>query len=336
VTNAWLDEIERGIFLGETMANWKSLLNDDPTEWLLEETNPHVRYFALRWLLGKPEGNTVVAKTRQAIAESAPITKIAERQRPQGYWGSDPRPLHGTQGLLMLLLWLGAPPSDTIRRAMDYQIDGCLSENGAYGIMMKGRMMWLPCHGAEFLRMMLRYGYSGDLRSRKLLDWLVSIQQPDGVWPCVSKAKPFPCMWATADVLRAFRDIPSSWATREVIESRTRVVELFLNSNLCQYKRRKPSPEWFQFGFPLRYTSDILEVLELIAPYVSPADERIRGGLDLVLKKQNKKGQWLCEKRPRGGMWMEQYVELEKIGEPSKWVTLHAVRMLKTLYAEKK
>jgi hypothetical protein len=315
------------------MSNWKSLLNDDPTDWLLEETNPSVRYFALRWLLAKPEGSTEVAKTKHAIAKSAPVQKIIEQQRPGGYWGADPRPHHGTRGPLMLLMWLGAPPNDSIKLAMDYRIDGCLSENGAYGVRIWGRRVWLPCHGAELLRLMLWYGYADDPRSRNLLHWLVSVQESDGVWPCISKAKPFPCMWATADALRAFRDIPSSWTTAGVVESRNRAVELFLNSNLCQYRKRKPSPEWFRFGFPLLYTSDILEVLELIAPYVSPADKRIRQGLDLVLNKQDRKGRWPNEKHPRAGKWIEKYVDLEEIGEPSKWVTLHAMRMLKILYA---
>jgi hypothetical protein len=29
---------------------------------------------------------------------------------------------------------------------------------------------------------------------------------------------------------------------------------------------------------------------------------------------------------------MEQFITLEKLGQPSKWVTLHALRMLKRLY----
>jgi hypothetical protein len=328
------------------MSNWKSLLNDDAIDWLLEESNPHVRYFALRWLLGRPETNQDVAKTRQAIAQSAPIRKILQRQRPEGYWGSDARPHHGTRGPLMLLMWLGAPKNDVIEKALDYRIKGCLLANGAYGIEITASAVWrpchsgrrvlLPCHGAELLRLIIRYGYADDPRGRKLLGWLVRTQQSDGVWSCVSRVKPFPCMWATADILRAFRELPSNWITAEVRAARDRAVELFLNSNLCRYGQHKPSPDWFQFGFPLQWTSDILDVLESVAPFVTPIDKRIREGLDIVLKKQDKKGRWACEKHPKGGKWIEQYIALEKIGEPSKWVTLHAQRMLKTVYAKEK
>ncbi len=318
------------------MSHWKSLLNDDATDWLLEESNSHVRYFALRWLLGQPESNRDVATTKQAIAQSAPVQRIIQRQRPEGYWGSDARPHHGTRGPLVLLMWLGAPKNDAIEKAIDYRINGCILENGAYGIEIKGRMVLLPCHGAELLRLMLRYGYADDRRCRNLLGWLVRTQQLDGVWSCISKVKPFPCLWATADILRAFRELPSNWITAEVRASRARAAELFLNSNLCQYGNQKPSPDWFRFGFPLQWTSDALDMLESVAPFVTPTDKRIQEGLDLVLQKQDKKGRWACEKRPKGGKWIEQYVALEKIGEPSKWVTLHDLRLLKTVYAKEK
>lgn len=58
------------------MTNWKSLLNRDATDWLLEESNPSVRYFTLRWLLDKSESDKEVVKAKQAIAQSAPVQKL--------------------------------------------------------------------------------------------------------------------------------------------------------------------------------------------------------------------------------------------------------------------
>jgi hypothetical protein len=171
------------------MDNYKSLLKSDPTSWLLEESNPHVRYFALRWLFDESEHSKPVVKTKEAIARSAPVLKLTERQRPSGGWGADPRSHHSTRG---------------------------------------------------------------------------------------------------------------------------------------------------PFGYPLHYTSDILEVLELVAPYVHPNDDRIQQALGIVLKKQDKRGRWACEKHLRAAKWIEQYLPPEEIGEPSKWVTLHAMWMLKTLYTDKR
>ena len=61
---------------GGRMSDWKSLLNGDPTDWLLEESNPSVRYYTLRWLLDLPEGDPDVVIVAQAITQSAPIRKL--------------------------------------------------------------------------------------------------------------------------------------------------------------------------------------------------------------------------------------------------------------------
>lgn len=317
------------------MSTWKSLLKDDATEWLLEESNPFIRYFTLRWLLEKTDDDPEILLASQAIARSDAVNKLLRRQRPEGYWGSDPRPHHGTKDNLQLLMFVGYKGDERVKKGLEYRIKGCLQDDGSYGIELKGRIVKVPCHGADLLQQMIWFGYNDDPRAKKLLNWLLDIQEEDGVWPCVSKLKPFSCLWATADVLRAYRELPPEWISPQVVESRIRAIEQFLNSNLYQYGRTKPSPRWLEFGFPLRFDSDILEVLELIAPYISPNEERIQEGLNLVLKKQDESGRWPCEKHPKGGQWMDKFIGLEEIGQPSKWVTLHALRMLKSLFEEK-
>ena len=174
----------------------------------------------------------------------------------------------------------------------------------------------------------------GDSRTQRLLHWLVQIQGEDGIWPCLFKVKPFTCTWATVDVLRAYQDLPSEWVTPQITESRRLAMEQLLNSGLYQYGKGKPSPKWLKFGYPLRFDSDILEVMELLAPYVKPDEGRIQAGLKIILQKQDDAGRWPCEKHPQGCHWMESFVKFDEIGKPSKWVTLHALKMLKTLYAK--
>ena len=314
------------------MSEWKSLLNDDPTGWLLEESDPSVRYFTLRWLMDKPEEDSEVLAASRSIAGCAPVKKILKKQRPAGYWGSDPNPHAGSRGHLLLLAWLGFKGNVASSRSMQAYLDNCITENGSYAVTLKGRTIYIPCHAANLLRMMVWFGFAGDPRGPKILDWLLGIQQADGVWPCISKLRPFPCLWATACVLRAIQDLPGDWVTPAVEAARWQAIELFLNSGLSQYGKEKPSPLWYQFGFPLQWDTDILEVLELIAPFISPNEPRIQKDLGVVLEKQDPAGRWPREKYPKGGTWMQQYVDFEEIGQPSKWVTLHAMKMLKLLY----
>ncbi len=170
------------------------------------------------------------------------------------------------------------------------------------------------------------------LGARKLLDWLVRTQSETGVWPCPSKLRPFYCQWATAGALRAYADLPADWVTPEVQASRQRGLQYFLNARVFRFGRRKPEPRWVQLGYPLQWESDALDVLELVAPHVCADDERIQEALQLVLNKQDEHGRWPCEKLPKGGKWMLEFMPSERIGEPSKWVTLHALKMLRTLF----
>jgi hypothetical protein len=317
------------------MQNWMSHLKADPTEWLLEETNPHVRYFALRWLLDKAEDDPQVLAASERISLSEPVQKILKQQKPEGYWGSDPRPLHGTKGHLMVLRWLGYKGDEAPQKALNYRLEGCIQEDGGFAYEIKERTMYLPCHGAETLRYMLWFDMDGDPRAKVLLNWLLGTQTEEGGWPCISKANPHSCFWASAVVLRAFSELPRDWVTGEIKEARDLANEMFLAANLYEHHRSlgKPSPRWTEFGFPINFDSDVLEVLTLLGPYVDPDDDRIQEGLGKVLEKQDNAGRWPCEKHPKGGRWVGKYIPLEEIGKPSKWVTLHALRMLKMLYS---
>ena len=57
---------------------WKSCLNADPVEWLLEKENPSVRYWALKDILRKSEEDPAVIQTRAEILQSHPVRKILE------------------------------------------------------------------------------------------------------------------------------------------------------------------------------------------------------------------------------------------------------------------
>lgn len=53
------------------MGNWKSSLNSDPTDWLLEDSNPSVRYFTLKWILDINDADSDVMAACAAISQPA-------------------------------------------------------------------------------------------------------------------------------------------------------------------------------------------------------------------------------------------------------------------------
>ncbi len=94
----------------------------------------------------------------------------------------------------------------------------------------------------------------------------------------------------------------------------------------------RPSSSWFKFGYPIGYITDVLQNLEVLAALGQAQNAHLANALELVLGKQDDQGRWLLEYTYNGKAW----VNIEKKGQPSKWVTLRALRVLKAAYPEPK
>jgi len=336
--------------------HWKQHLRADPIPWLLEPAEPSVRYRALVDLLDRPESDPEVIASRQAIMESPLVQMTLRRQKSDGRWGTRPRAYGETTWRLLFLALLGASPNDAIRRGCDYLLKQGQLPSGAfsYNGQPKG---WLPCYTANAIYILVAFDYQDDPRVSKAVDYLLEHQLPEGGWLCTGRVrKTHSCFWGTAKVLRALARLPEGMRDSRVLAAEGRAIQFLLDSELYKANRRDfgpPHPHWFIFGFPLLVESDVLEMLELVAPWVTPDDPRIQEGLALVLSRQDEMGRWPTEKvlyvhRNGSIAWqladandltllserlgIEELRSLGSIHQPSKWVTLSAVRMLKKLY----
>ncbi|HUS69741.1 MAG TPA: prenyltransferase/squalene oxidase repeat-containing protein [Anaerolineae bacterium] len=319
------------------MEEWKRLLRDDPTAWLLEEDDPSVRYFTLVSLLDRREDDPDVRAAREAINLSDQVRAILDAQRPAGYWDRDKRPYHGVSKHLMVLEHLGYQGHDVrVHRAVEYLFanaqmdDGALSSDKFEG----GRSSVIPCFTANAVRLLHWFGYGEDPRTVKALDYLLRTQRDDGGWLCFERVKKtHACFWATAKALRALEALPADDQTAYVTEAVQRAVSLFLDNGLYRHHSEfgKVSTRWFQFARPLFASTDVLEVLELVALFVAPDDERIEEGLNLVLEKQHERGRWPTEREIPVRKTFP--IPFETVGQPSKWVTLGALNTLRQLYS---
>ena len=70
---------------------------------------------------------------------------------------------------------------------------------------------------------------------------------------------------------------------------------------------------------------DVLEITELLAELGYGNDPRLENAVQFILSKQNPQGRWKLANSLNGKMW----IDIEKRGKPSKWVTLRALRVLK-------
>ena len=137
-----------------------------------------------------------------------------------------------------------------------------------------------------------------------------------------------PCAWGAVKSLRALANLPPALQTAKAKKAKEMAAEFFLSRDLAKadypYTVRV-SGEWFKFGFPLSYTSDVLEASLALCEAGCGRDARLTNAIELVISKRDADGRWAMKHSLNGKMW----VDVEKKGQPSKWVTLRAMRVLK-------
>jgi hypothetical protein len=85
-----------------------------------------------------------------------------------------------------------------------------------------------------------------------------------------------------------------------------------------------PSSTWFKLGFPSGYLADALQNLEVLCELGYASDPRLEPAINWVLSKQTAQGRWINQYAYNGKTW----VDFERQGQASKWVTLRACRVL--------
>jgi hypothetical protein len=139
-----------------------------------------------------------------------------------------------------------------------------------------------------------------------------------------------PCAWGATKVMLAFSLWPEWRRTASVQKAIEQGVEFLLGSEpaLAEYPSGyadKPSGNWWKFGFPVFYVTDLLQIVEALVRLGYGDDPRLANALALVEGKQDPSGRWMLEYDYRGKTW----VDFGTKKQPNKWVTLRALTVLK-------
>jgi len=94
----------------------------------------------------------------------------------------------------------------------------------------------------------------------------------------------------------------------------------------CGYSH-KPSQNWWKFGFPMFYVTDLMQNVEALVGLGHGNNPRLAHALAIIREKQDPQGRWLMEYDYTGKTW----VDFGAKKQPNKWVTLRALRVLKAV-----
>jgi hypothetical protein len=331
-----------------SVSDWRSILNADPTEWLLERENLSVRYFTLTEILDKPENNILVKKTKEDIMKTGIVPAILAKQHKEGNWEEPERfyraKYKGTVWQLLVLAELKADGGDErIKKACEFIIETSQDhESGgfSYGSSSVGggrHSEVVPCLTGNMIWALIRLGFLEDPRIRRGIDWITTYQRfDDGVrkapkgWPydrfemCFGRHT---CHMGAVKALKALAEIPASKRSKEVNETIKNGVEYMLIHHIhkrSHHLNRVSKPGWLKFGFPLMYQTDALEILGILTK-LGINDNRMQEAIDLLVSKQDRQGRWKLENTYNGRF----QVSIERKGKQSKWITFKALETLK-------
>lgn len=323
----------------------------DTLAWLLEPSNPTVRYLALRDLLGRPESDAEISAARADIMTSGPVPKILAKQRRGGYWGVEEdfyvRSLYkGTVWTFILLADLCADGrAPRVRAACEFLFR--LSQDRAGGgFAYQGSKKFggqpagvVPCLTGNVAWALERFGLGEDPRTLKAIDWLVRYQRLDDGEGPAPKGKPYDgrepcfgrhtCFMGAAKAVKALAEIPAGRRTPDVRRFLDRAAEYFLKHRIYKRSHDPSRPGklfWTRLCFPTMWRFDPLETLDLLTG-LGVRDKRLWDAVELVRSKRDASGRWPLENSFEG----RTIVPLERLRRPSKWVTLFALRTLKRL-----
>lgn len=321
-------------------------INKATLEWLLEDENPSVRYFALNAFQDHITPADI-SSTREAIRTYEPVIEIMKKLEPEGYWEKKNSFYHqkytGTVWQLMILAELGYPKDRSISDVCEFILTMSQAADGGFsthygkreGMGLQSKA--IPCLTGNMTWAMIHFGYLEDPRIQRAIQWILDNQRADdGDKPdtpdwfykkhtaCFSGHT---CFMGLVKSLKALSAIPMESRSDAVLDKIDELSEFMLKHHLFKEShnlKKVAKPGWKRFGFPLMYQTDVLEILTIFSD-LNIEDPRMEEALGLVRNKQVAPQRWLMDNSFNGKM----IADIEKKGEASKWITLRALKVLK-------
>lgn len=301
------------------MQSWQKNLNADPLPWLLEPENPSLRYWALIDLLERPAQDPEVLQARAAIAQQPLVEELFRLQHPEGYWGPDeskPYTAQGAVAVLSLLHMLGVAPDQRTAAGCDSFLKFCQNEEGGFSMSGRLRSGIFPCTTGEHLPFLIYFGFKDDPRLRAAFTFLIEDMSTDEALDC-GRYQHRDCLWGAISALNGLAVIPAELQSAQSDGVVKRMAEALLDA---RYDFEGEHKRWLTFGVPRAW--DLISALIALARHGYAQNGRFQPLLELFLERQDGQGRWLCGSVSR--TW-----PLEKRNQPSKWITLEALRLLK-------
>jgi hypothetical protein len=338
------------------MGFWKTQVPSNVQTWLLENPDASVRYLALRDLMDLSPADPDLLKTQTEAHSSGKIQEILAHMQPEGYWDQPGagylKKYFSSVWSLITLAQLGASvkADQRIEKACAYYLSQAVTENGQ--ITANGAPSSMAdCLQGNMCAAFLDLGFENK-RLASCFDWLARSVTGEGVAPigtkgtslryyagkigpdfrCGSNAK-LPCAWGAVKGMLAFSKYPKGKLSPMMNQAIKRGIDFFFTVDPasarypCGYAAN-PSHDWWKFGFPVFYITDLLQLAEALVNLGYGSDPRLQNTIAVIKNKQDPEGRWKLEFSYAGKIWND----FGEKKQPNPWVTIRALRVLKKIY----
>jgi hypothetical protein len=306
--------------------------SDNEIDWLLDG-DPAIRWQALRDVVGAAD--STVERERRQVARTGWGARLLAKQDLEGTWAGglssdgglySPKWISTTYTMLLLRDFGLAATNRQARKACTLLLDEGMQRDGGinYG--------WSPSETCitGMVLSILSYFRLDDDRLDTLVDHLLGEQMPDGGWNCRRRfGATHASVHTTISVLEGLRhyELHRRRKVRAVRAAQARGRDFLLVHRLFRSHRTGEiiKPIFMKFSFPPRWHYDILRALDYFQAVGAPHDDRLSDAIEIVRNTRREDGRWTLHNRYKGKTWFE----LERLGAPSRWNTLRALRVLK-------
>ena len=298
-------------------------------EWLLKG-DPAIRWQVMRDLEGKSVEE--VQRERARVARAGWGRRLLALQGADGQWGGGlytPK-WTSTTYTLLLLREMGLTSED--RKARTGAL--LLLEAGVY--RDGGINFWLPrrrcsetCATGMVLGIASRFVPDDD-RIERLAQHLLEQQMTDGGWNCQRpRGATHSSLHTTLNVLEGVLEYEGAGGklAAQTRQARERAHEFLFRHRMFRSHRTGEviDEKMTRFSFPPQWHYDVLRGLDYLQAARAPLDARLEEAIELVRKRGGADGKWPLQNYHRG----RYHFTMEEPGEPSRWNTLRAMRVLR-------
>jgi hypothetical protein len=302
---------------------------DPIIQWLMQG-DPAIRWQVQRDLLDAKPG--VCERERKRVEVEGWGARILNQQDATGTWANglySPK-WTSTTYTLLLLRHYGLPQDNP----QACKACALLAAKGIYrdgGInLFKSIDYSETCVNGMMLALLSYFRHPDQSIVDSVVHFLIGDQMDDGGWNCERiKGATHASFHTTLSVLEGLREYELAQPEKKkAIKSAVqRAHEFLLRHRLyhSHHTGRIADPAMARIYFPPRWRYDFLRALDYFQSIDAPKDDRMQDAIALLIKKQTPDGRW-----KQNANWAGRtFFEMEKVGQPGRWNTLRALRVLK-------